>query len=61
MSRSFETSENSKKNSIDSTEASSKRMSIFEYYDDELDITVLSSSDFEDEQGEEIELNLQNE
>lgn len=50
MNRSLETSGNSKKNSSDTTD-SSRRVSLYEYYDDELDITVLSGSDLGEERG----------
>lgn len=46
---------NSKKNSSDTTD-SLKRVSLYQFYDDELDITVLSGSDFSSENGEEIEV-----
>lgn len=57
MNRSLETSGNSKKNSTDSTDTS-RRVSLYEYYDDELDITVLSGSDMGEERGEEIYLDI---
>jgi hypothetical protein len=43
ISKSIELQAQSQKNSMDSTETS-RRISLHEYYDDELDITVLSSS-----------------
>ena len=49
-----------KKDSTDSTNVSStKKFSLYEYYDEELDITVLSNSDDNDEPHSEIVLSME--
>lgn len=47
-----------KKSSTESTVTSTRRMSLYEYYDEHLNITVLSGSDSGDEKTEEIVLEI---